>query len=374
MDFGLSKKQVALKKMMGQYFKDKVAPYVEEIDQSGNIPQELIEDFKKMHLFGMVAEEKYGGFGGSNLDYMLVLEELATVWPGGTLFLGTHEMAITVLSLFGNEEQKSKYLPELCSGNSIGSFAFTEASTGSDPRAITTSATFRDGAYFISGTKRFITNPNFGGTMVLFAKTENGVTAFLVDKSAPGYSISQPWDKMGCKGAGLHDVYFKDVKVLPCDIIGKEGKGYEVLLRGIAQGGKLGIISMLLGIGNACIKEAVLYANDRTVRSRPIAGMQHIQGHIAESVVKLEAGRLMAYRAAVLTDEKHGNLELETAKVKLFLSKAVREIASDCLQVHGAYGYIKDFKIERLYRDAKLGEVIEGSSEIQKTIVAKGVM
>lgn len=369
MDFSLSREQIAIKKMMRQFFESKVAPYAEQIDEEGHIPEEVIADLKKMKLFGMTIEKKFGGSGGSPLDLFLVLEELGKVSAGISFFLGVHSICPTAIQLFGTEDQKKKYLPRLCSGEAIGSFSFTEATTGSNPKAITTTATEDNGGYRINGTKRFSTNPNFPGIMVVFAKTGNGLSSFIVDKQQEGYSISTPWKKMGCRGAGLHDVYLKDVHVNKEDMLGQDGKGFNILLKSIAVAGKLGAVAMLLGIGGAALEEAIKYAQDRTVNGKPIAGMQSIQAMVASSAAKIEASRYMGYRFATLVGQGVANIEYEAALTKLFVAESIREAVNNCLQVHGPYGYIKDFKIERLYRDIRLGEVVEGVSEVQKAIV-----
>lgn len=369
MDFSLSREQIAIKKMMRQFFESKVAPYAEQIDEEGHIPEEVIADLKKMKLFGITIEKKYGGAGGSPLDAFLVLEELGRISAGTSFFLGVHSICPTAIQIFGTEEQKKKYLPRLCSGEAIGSFSFTEATTGSNPKAITTTATKENDGYRINGTKRFSTNPNFPGIMVVFAKTENGLSSFIVDKQQEGYSISTAWKKMGCRGAGLHDVYFKDVLVNKEDMLGQDGKGFNILLKSIAVAGKLGAVAMLLGIGSAALEEAIKYAQDRTVNGKPIAGMQSIQAMVASSAAKIEASRYMGYRFATLVGQGVANIEYEAALTKLFVAESIREAVNNCLQVHGPYGYIKDFKIERLYRDIRLGEVVEGVSEVQKAIV-----
>jgi butyryl-CoA dehydrogenase len=368
MNFELTKEQEAIRRMARQFAERKLAPVAAEIDREASIPPGIHSELQKLKLFGIPYDKKYGGSGEGYIELVLVLEEVAKASAGVSLMLAAHYLAPTSLSLHGTEEQKEQYLPKLCSGEGVGSFAFTEAATGSDPEAINTTAELSGDEYILNGSKRFITNAPLDGWAVIFAKTEAGVSGFLISKNQQGYSTSKPWEMMGLRGGQVADIQLKDVRIPKTNLVGPEGKGYRMLTESIAYG-KLNVSACLLGIGGAALDEAIKYAKEKTARGKPIGNFQTIQWLVADIETQVEAARWLTYRLACLASQSR-DIRHDSALTKLFASEMATEVASKALEVHGSYGYTKEFKVERLYRDAKFGEIVEGVSEIQRVIVA----
>lgn len=372
MDFTLSKEQEMMKKLIRQFAERELAPIAAQIDEEDKIPNDLIPKLAKQKLFGITGDRKYGGSGGNFLDLVLTLEQLGRVSVSVAFIVDVHYLAVEAILKFGNDEQKAKYLPPLLQGNAIGSFAFTEAATGSDPKAITTVASFDGAGYVLNGSKRFISNAPLDGLIILFARYGEGISAFITEKNKEGYSTPKPWAKMGVRGLAVADIDLKDVKVPAIGLLGGKGGGFNVMVNIIAMG-KLGISALLLGCAQAALEEAIKYAKGRESRGKPISNFLTIQCLIADIAAQLEAARWLTYRCASLLDRGE-DIVADSALTKLFVSEMATEVTRKALQVHGGYGYIKEFKIERLYRDAKVGEIIEGVNEIQRVIVAGNLL
>ncbi len=372
MDFTLAKEQEAIRSTVREFAEREIAPIAAKIDQEDKIPDRVLQEAAKLNLFGIPVDRKYGGAGWGYVELTLALEEIARESSSVAFLLMAHYLPIVALKLFGTEEQKTKFLPPLCQGSGIGSFAFTEPATGSDPKMITTTAILKDNEYILNGTKRFITNSPYNGVVIMFALDNGGVSAFIIEKNQPGYTTGKPADKMGIRGVPVTDVYLKDVRVPQSDLIGKKGEGYRVLLPTIAYG-KMDVAATLLGVSQASLEEAIKYAKERMVRDKPIASFQAIQWLIADIAALVEAERWLTYRLAFLADNG-ADIAKESALTKLFVSEAATQVASKALEVHGSYGYTKEMKIERLYRDAKVGEIVEGVNEIQRVIIASSLL
>ena len=373
MNFEFTNEQILLKNAIKSFTDKYVVPAAEEIDQKSLIPEELKNKLRELKIFGLPYDKKYGGAGGNYFDVMIAINELSKASAGLGFYMAVHYLGATALNIFASEEQRQKYMPILCSGEAIGSFGFTEADTGVDPRAITCTAVLTDEGYVLNGQKRFVTNGMDSGAMITWANTQSGISAFIVDKFVEGYNISKPWRKMGNHGAETVDVHFNNVKVPVDNLLGIEGKGMDSLTRGIALG-KLNMCAISLGLGEAALDEATKYANQRIVRGKPMSKMQSIQTLIANATMKIEASKLMTYRAVERASQSLGDVEYESALTKLFVSDAIKEAIDDCLQVHGCYGYIEDFKIERIYRDIRIMPLIEGSNEVMRSMVAINVL
>lgn len=373
MNFALTQDQEMIRKMVKGFAEAKIAPHASLIDEEGHIPSEIIAGMRQLGLFGIPYEEKYGGGEGRFTEVVLVIEELAKISSGVAFMLAVHYLCATPISLYGTDEQKMKYLTKLCSGEAIGSFAFTEAGTGSDPKALTSVARRVNDEFVLNGTKTFITNGSLDGVIVLFTLTGSGCSAFVFDKNREGYTTSKPWDKMGQRGAETVDVHLNELKIPADSLLGQDGKGFSILLRGIGIG-KVNMAAIMLGIGEAALAEAIHYAKQRIVRGKPIAHLLTIQSLLADAFARVEASRLLVYRTAETVSTGGDNIEHESAVTKLFVAEAMKEAVDKSFQVHGCYGYVKEFKIERLYRDIRLGEVIEGASELQRVIVANELL
>lgn len=369
MDFELNAQQQLFQKTAQAFAESVVTPYVEEIERSSAIPEELLGKLRQFGAFGLPYDKKYGGAGGTYFESMLMIEALSKVCSGLGFFMAVHYLGASAINLFGKEEQKQRFLPQLAAGKMIGSFGFTEPNTGVDPRALTCTATPTENGYLLNGQKRFVTLAGSPGYLVTWANTPEGVTAFIVEKFCEGYNLSNPWRKMGNHGADTFDVRFENVFVPEENVLGPLGKGMTSLTIGIALG-KLNMCAISLGLGDAAINEAVSYAMQRIVYGKPMAKMATTQALIADAVARVEASRWMTYRATTRAAGRIGDVAYDSALAKLFVSEAVQKAIDNCLQVHGCYGVIEDFKIERIYRDIRIMAVVEGSNEVMRAMVA----
>jgi alkylation response protein AidB-like acyl-CoA dehydrogenase len=372
MDFSLSKEQETIRKYVREFCKKEILPLAEKIEETESIPDDLVDKMAKFKLFGIPFDRKYGGSGAGYVASTLAMEEIAKVSGAVSMFVGVNYLTGIPIDMFGTEEQKAKYLTPLAMGKCVGSFAFTEAATGSDPRAITTKAVLEGSEYVINGSKRFITAADKNGIIVLIAKDGEGVSAFIGEKNVAGYTIPKPWKKLGMHGVSLCDIYLENYRIPASNLLGSSGNGFNILLDTIAIG-KLDTSISCLGCAEAALEEAVKYAKERMSRNKPIASMQSIQSLIADMAMQIEASRLLLYKLAWLADQKQ-NIRYESALAKAFVTEAAVEVAHKAFKVHGAYAYVKDFKIERLLRDANFGEIVEGANEMQRTIIASTIL
>ena len=377
MDFNLSKEQSLIQQMAREFAEKSIAPVAKQIDEESKIPEEILAGMAELDLFGIPFPEEYGGADGGYDGYVLAMEQIAKVSGGVAMTMAAHTLGLGAISAFGTEEQKKKYMIPGCKAKHIVSFAFTEPGTGSDPKQITTTAVKQGDFYILNGTKRFISNANYPGAMVVFAREmESGeVTAFILDKWAEGYSISEPWEKIGMHGGQLLDVYMKDVKVPADNLLGKIGQGFPILLLGIALG-KIGTSTAALGGTLAALEEASKYAREKTHRGQPIAKFQAIQLKIADLAIKYETARWLCYRLGCLANDikDPGKFAAEAALVKAYCGDNVVDAARIAVDVHGSYGLMRDYTIERVYRDAIIGPEIEGVADMQKLIVASSIL
>ncbi len=373
MDFELSEEQKMLQSMVRDFARNEVEPLADEIDKSSEFPHELMKRFKELDLFGLPYPTEYGGSGMGYLAYVLAVEQLAQASSVVAGWLGSQCNCMEPIFLFGTEEQKKKYLVPIARGEMLASIAFSEPSTGSDPRAIQTTARLVGDEYILNGQKRFITRATVNQVEFMFAKTEDGrVSAFIVDANTPGYSVGPAWEKMGSHGSDTCDIYLDDVKVPKGNLVGEPGKGYPILLRAIASG-KMGWAAQGVGMAQRALEESIKYANERIVLGRPQSELLNTQWLLADIATDVEATRLLTYKAAWLRDKGEDALKA-VAMAKLFSADASVDAIEKAIRIHGAYGYIKDFKVERLYRDAMLNKVIEGTVEVQRVIIANHLL
>ncbi|HOQ09520.1 MAG TPA: acyl-CoA dehydrogenase family protein [Syntrophomonadaceae bacterium] len=373
MDFNLSKEQLMIQQMAREFAEKYIEPVAEQIERENKIPEDILKGLAELELFGIPYPEEYGGAGGGYDGYVLAMEQLARASGGVAMTISAHCLALSAISAFGTEEQKKKFMTPCCKGEQIASFAFTEPATGSDPKQLATTAV-KDGDYYIlNGTKRFISNANWPGVIVIFAvdNETNKPTAFLVDKWCEGYSISEPWDKMGMHGGQLLDVYLKDVKVPAENVLAGPGMGYPILQLGISFG-KVGVSSTALGGILAAYEEGLRYAKEKMHRDKPITKFQSIQLKIADMAIKYEAARWLTYRLGMLANNVKDPRQFakEAALTKTFVCDTMVEVARLSIDIHGSYGLMNDYKVSRIYRDAIIGPQIEGVADMQKMIVA----
>jgi len=373
MDFELSEEQKMLQSMVRDFATKEVEPKAKEIDETDKFPFDLAKRIAELGLFGLSIPEQYGGSGMGYLALALAAEQIAQASCVVAGIVSYQALSMEPFIRYGTEEQKQKYLVPLAKGEKMGLFAFTEPATGSDPRAIQTTAKLVGDEYVLNGQKSLITIAGDAHIGIIFAKTEDEkVSAFIVETDQPGYSAGTHYDKMGYRGSHTADIFLDDARTPKENMLGEPGNGYRILTESITTG-KIGWGARGTGMAQAALDEALKYAKERIVRGRPIAELLTIQWLIAEIAAKIESSRWLTYRVAWLRDQGKG-IGGDVALVKLFVASASVEAVSQALQVHGSYGYTKDFKIERLYRDAKVNHVIEGSLELQRVIVANAVL
>lgn len=372
MDFTLSGESKMMVKAARDFAEQEIEPIAAKIEEENTLPDDLLQRFAKARMLGMMIPKEYGGIGSTTVNVVLILEELAKTGSAAAFLMAFCNSVAETIYHWGSEDLRKRFLPPLCDGTNYPAMAFTEPGTGSDPTAITTTATPDGDHYVLNGTKRFVTNGHKKGYGVFYAKDETErITAFMVDKGSEGYTWSKPWALMGLAGQGLVDVFLKDVRAPKEDILGEKGKGFHILLRWIA-GERVQQMAFMVGMGQACLDESLRYAKERMVRGRPLTAMQGFQWMLADMHASIEACRWWTYRVAAKQDEG-ADIEVDSAALKLFVVPTIQEVARKALQIHGSYGYCRDHKIERLYRTIAHAGVTAGSTEIQKTIVGSAL-
>lgn len=377
MHFELTTEQREIRERAAEFADREVAPNAAALDLEDRVPFETLEGLAEAGFMGLCVPEEYGGAGSDFTSYCLLLEEISRADAGLGATLAVHTSAGTMpIVAYGTEEQKARWVPELARGEKIGCFALTEAEAGSDAAAIKATAERVDGGYRVNGTKQWITNGRIAGTMILFARAvggaTEGVTAFIVPMDAEGISFGKHARKMGVISATTDDVILENVFVPEDDLLGQEGKGLRVAL-GTLDFGRIGIAAQALGIAEAAFRYATAYAAGRTTFGKPIAEHQAIAFKLADMQTKIRAARLLTHEAAWLKDEGARVTEAG-ARAKLYASEVANEVTHEAIQVLGGQGYMKDHPVERHYRDARVTEIYEGTSEIQRLVISRAVM
>jgi len=368
MDFTLSGESKMMVKAARDFAEQVIEPIAAKIEEDNALPDGIMQRFAKAKMLGIIIPKEYGGIGSSALNIILIIEELAKTGSAAIYKMAMNNSVGETIYHWGSEDMRRRFIPSLCDGSSYAAMAFTEPGTGSDPTAITTAAVPDGDSYLLNGTKRFVTNGHNKGYGIFYAKDETEkITAFMVEKGSEGYTWSKPYILMGLGGQGLVDVSLKDVRVPKEDILGEKGEGFQILLRWIA-GERVQQMAFMVGMGQECLNESLKFATERIVRGRPMTAMQGIQWMLAEMHASIEACRWWTYRVASKQDEG-GDIQVDSSALKLFVVPVIQELARKALQIHGSYGYCKDYKIERLYRAIAHAGVTASSTEIQKTIV-----
>jgi len=377
MDFALSDDQREIQALAREVAKEKIEPHAAEWDREHRFPRELFAELAELGLMGVCIPEEYGGAGADFLSYILVLEELSRADAGVGVTVAVHTSAVTLPILrFGTDEQRSRFVPPLARGETLGAFALTEPEAGSDAGSLRTAAREAGDGWRISGSKQWITNGSHAGTFLLFARTDpdtpgaKGVSAFVLD--ADHVRITREEEKLGLNSSVTSDLVVEDARVGRDRLLHEEGKGFEVAMSTL-DGGRIGIAAQALGIAQAAYDAARAYALERRQFGKRIADFQAIQWKLADMATEIDAARLLVYRAAWLREQgrPHG---VEGAKAKLFASETARRQTGEAIQILGGYGYTKEFPVERYYRDAKITEIYEGTSEIQRLVIARSVL
>jgi len=370
MDFNLSEQQKMLQRMAAGFAADVVKPRAAEIDAKNRFPFDLAKELGKRGYQGLPFPIQYGGSGAGYLSYVLVLEQLcqASMTVGAIMAIDT--VPEEAIFRFGTEEQKKRLLSPLAKGDMLGGIAFTEADTGSDPRAITTTSKKSGGGYIITGQKQFVALAPAVNLSLVFAKSEGkGLNALVIDTASEGYNLREPCETMGLKGLGTSVIYLDEVFVPQENRLGEEGQGFKILLEAISLG-RLGVVVEAVAVAQAALDIAIDYARQRKSSGKPIAKLPAVQWHLAEMASRIEAGRLLAYRTAFLRDQG-ADIKYESSLAKLFASQMAVEVTRRAMQVCGSYGTMTSMPVERLYRDAKMTEIYVGIAEIQRNIIAE---
>src|ERR671910_786973 len=373
MNFELGKEQQVIQERAVEFSDREVAPYAAEWDREARFPAEVFERLAGAGFMGLCVPEEYGGGGTDFLSYALLIEEISRADAGVGVTLAVHTSAGTLpILIYGNEDQRSRFVPNLARGEKIGCFPLTDPTTGSDTAAIEASAERIEGGYRLSGHKQWVTNGRAAGTMIIFARAQEGVTAFVVGMDEEGISFGKHAEKMGVLSATTDDVLLDNVFVPEEGRIGEEGKGLRVAL-GTLDTGRIGIAAQALGIAEAAFRYAVRYASERTTFGKPIAEHQAISFKLADMQTKIRAARLLVYEAAWIKDQgmPHGEAG---ARAKLYAAQVANEVTYDAVQVLGGRGYVKDHPVERYYRDARVTEIYEGTSEIQRLVISRSIL
>ena len=372
----LSETHLEIQKNAREFAKKEIEPYAEEFDKTEEFPDSNVEKLTKQGYMGIIIPKEYGGAGLDNISYNIVLEEISNACAATGCILAVHTSVGTYpIYQFGTEEQKKKHLPKLTSG-SLGAFALTEPGAGSDAKALQTKAELKGDHYVLEGAKTFITNGAAAETVIVIAKTrwgeEDEFTALIVEKGMEGFSIGKSEDKMGVRASQAVELIFDQVKIPKENLLGEPGQGLKIALASL-DGGRIGIASQALGIAQAALEESVNYSKTREQFGRPICQFQAIQFKLAEMATKIEAARQLIYHAADLRDrgEKYSR---EAAEAKLYASGVSVEVTREAIQIHGGHGYMRGSKVERLYRDAKITEIYEGTNEIQRMVIARSLL
>jgi butyryl-CoA dehydrogenase len=371
----LSDEHKMIKRMVREFALKELEPRAKEIDEAAEFPWDTIKKMAQLGLMGMPFSEEWGGGGGDTLGYSIGVEEVSRVCAATGITMAAHtSLGVAPIYQFGNDEQKKKYLPDIASGRKLAAFGLTEPGAGSDAGATQTTAV-RDGDFYIvNGTKCFITNGNTAETYVITARTDQeartkGITALIVEKGTPGFRPGKKENKMGVRGSDTAELIFENAKVPVENRLGEEGEGFKIFLATL-DGGRISIGAMALGIAQAALDVSVKYAKERTQFGKQICRFGAIREMLADMATEVEASRLLVYDVSMAKDRGE-NIIKEAAMAKLFASETAMRAARMAVQIHGGYGYMKDYGVERLYRDAKITVIGEGTSEIQKLVISR---
>ena len=379
MDFKFTDGQLMLQKVAAEFAEKYIEPRAEEIDRTGEFPKDIFTEMGKIGFSGIGTPVEYGGSGGDDIDKVLVVTEIAKKDASCAAILSIHTIFASVLNKFGTEEQKKKYLPETTNGGELGAFALTEPNAGSDAGSAKTTAILDEetGEYVLNGTKCFISGGGQAKNLLIFALTDpskgtKGLSCILVEKGTPGFSVGKIEEKMGIHGSETVELIFDNCRVPKENLVGKEGQGFKIAMTAL-DGARIGVAAQSLGIAERALEESVKYMKERVQFGKPIAALQGLQWYIADMATKIECTKWMIYRAAWLKVSGQPYSK-EAAIAKYNASETATFVTNLALQIHGGYGYMKDYPLERMYRDAKITEIYEGTSEIHKVVISRSVL
>ncbi len=378
MEFGFRKEHLLLKQMLEEFTVNEVYPLAGEIDELERFPTETVKKMKEAGILGIPFPTKYGGEGGDTMGYTIAVEEISKACATtGVILSGHTSLCAQPIYDYGTEEQKQKYLVPLAKGEKLGAFALTEPNAGTDASKQETIAIPDGDDYIINGSKIFITNAGYAEVYIVFAMTDKskgtrGITAFILEKDMPGFSVGPKEKKLGIRGSSTCELIFDNVRVPKGNMLGKVGYGFKIAMKTL-DGGRIGIAAQACGIAQGALNETIKYVKERKQFNRPIAAFQNTQFVIADLATKVDAARMLLYRAAYKKDLKVP-FSKEAAMAKLFASEVAMEVTSKAVQLHGGYGYSRDYPVERMMRDAKITEIYEGTSEVQKMVISASIL
>jgi len=379
MNFELDSNQKLIQEMVRDFAVKELEPAAVEIDKTQEFPWSNLKKMAALGLLGMIIPEEFGGGGMDFLSLAIAIEEISRVCAStGVIVAVNQTLAAYPIMQFGNESQQKKYLPLLARGDTMGAFALTEANAGSDPAAIETTAKLEGDHYILNGSKRFITNGGEAGIFIVFAKTDKekghkGISAFVIEKELPGFSVGEHEDLMGLRATANCELLFDDCRVPKENLLSDEGEGFKIALNTIDTS-RIDIGAQAIGIAQGALDAAVKYSKERKTFGKPICEYEMIQEKLAEMATRIEAGRLLVYKAACIKDAGISRYTKEAAMAKYMASEACMYTVREAIQIYGGYGYTKDYPVERFFRDAKVMEIYEGTSEIQKIVIARSLL
>ncbi|WP_408006811.1 acyl-CoA dehydrogenase family protein [Pseudalkalibacillus sp. A8] len=375
MNFDLTDEQKMIYKMIREFAEEEVAPGAEQRDKDKKFPVEIFKKLGDLGMMGLPFPEEYGGGGADTVSFAIVVEELSRACGSAGITYSAHiSLGGAPINMFGTEEQKQKYLTPICTGESLGAFGLTEPNAGSDAGGTETTAVQQDGEWVINGSKCFITNASYAKNLALTALTdrkdgEKEITAFIANTESPGFKVIDNYEKLGLNSSNTTELIMEDVRVPEENMLGKRGNGFRQFLMTL-DGGRIGIGAMGVGIAQAAYEKALAYAQERKQFGKTLSKFQATQFKLADMAMKIELARTMVYKAAWLKDQGR-KFAKEASMAKLYASEICMEVCTQAIQIHGGYGYMKDYHVERFYRDGRLLEIGEGTSEVQRMVIAR---
>ena len=365
--------------LLDEFVEKEVKPLAKEIDETERFPVETVEKMAKLGMLGIIVPTNYGGVGGDYNTYITTVRKLSRACATtGVILSGHMSLCVAPILEFGTEVQKQKYLPKLASGEWLGAFGLTEANAGTDAAGQQTTAVDKGDYYLLNGNKIFITNAGYANVYIIFAMTDKsqgtrGISAFIVDADSEGFSVGKKEEKMGIRGSSTCELIFKDVRVPKENLLGKIGEGFKIAMKTL-DGGRIGIAAQALGIAEGALEESIAYVKQRKQFGKPIAAFQNTQFTLSEMKVRTEAARLLVYQAVEAKESKAKDLSVKSAMAKLYAAETASFVTNRAVQLFGGYGYTREYPVERMMRDAKITEIYEGTSEVQRMVISSALL
>ena len=379
MDFNLSEDQELMRESAVEFAQKRLFPIAEELDEKGETPSALLQEIGELGYFGLMAPEEFGGLDADTLSYALVIEEIAKACAGISIAISVHNsLVIKAIEKYGTDNQKKEFLPKLATGEIIGAYSLSEPNSGTDAGSLSCQAIADGDNYIFNGTKSWVSTAEHAGIFIVFALTDpekgpKGISAIIVSKDTDGMSLGANEKKMGMKCSDTRELSFMDARVPKANLLGNENAGFKIALS-LLDNGRIGIAAQSLGIAQSAFDEALKYSKERKQFGRPLAAFQAIQFKLADMATKIDAARLMVYRASVLKDLEERKYSRQISMAKLYASEVANYVANEAVQIHGGYGYVKEYPVERYFRDARVTEIYEGTSEAQRMVISRDLL